>query len=141
LQAPRRWNLSEIQHFMLTVGPLSSIFDFATFALLVFVARASEATFHSAWFIESMATQVLVVFVIRTPRSAWRSRPSRGLVLSAALALGCAAALPYTPAAAALGLVPLPPWLLSCLALLTAAYLFCAEWAKGWLARRAPAAP
>lgn len=139
LQAPRRWDIAQIQRFMVSVGPLSSLFDFATFALLVFVAKAGEQTFHSAWFLESMATQILVVFVIRTPRRAWRSRPSRWLLLSAGLALGVAVALPYTPAAAALGLVPLPGWLLLCLAGLTAAYLACAEAAKRWYAAPAPA--
>jgi Mg2+-importing ATPase len=130
LQAPRRWDLAEIRRFMLTLGPLSSAFDIATFALLLWAARVSEQAFHTAWFIESLATQVLVVFIIRTPRAAWRNRPSRWLVLSASLVIGCAVALPFTPAAPALGLVPLPGWLMLCLLALTLTYLACAEGAK-----------
>ncbi len=136
VQAPRRWDLVEIQRFMFAFGPVSSVFDFATFALLLFVAHASEASFHSAWFIESIATQVLVVFVIRTPRRAWRSLPSRWLVAAALLALGAAVALPFTPAAPALGLVPLPPWLMLGLAGLTAVYLACTEAVKAALTGR-----
>ncbi|HEY9106313.1 MAG TPA: cation transporting ATPase C-terminal domain-containing protein, partial [Roseateles sp.] len=130
VRLPRRWDLSEIRRFMVTFGPISSAFDVATFSLLLWVARASEATFQAAWFVESLATQVLVVFVIRTPRPAWRSRPSRWLVISAALVLGCTVALPYSPAAPALGLVPLPGWLMLCLLALTLAYLACTEAAK-----------
>jgi Mg2+-importing ATPase len=130
LQAPRRWDLAEIRRFMLTLGPLSSAFDIATFALLLWAAHVSEQAFHTAWFIESLATQVLVVFIIRTPRAAWRNRPSRWLVLSASLVIGCAVALPFTPAAPALGLVPLPGWLMLCLLALTLTYLACAEGAK-----------
>ncbi len=136
VQAPRRWDLAEIQRFMFAFGPVSSVFDFATFALLLFVAKASEASFHSAWFVESIATQVLVVFVIRTPRRAWRSRPSRWLVAAAVMALGTAVALPFTPAAPALGLVPLPPWLMLGLAGLTATYLACTEAVKAALTGR-----
>jgi Mg2+-importing ATPase len=69
---------------MLVFGPISSLFDFATFGFLLLVFHASEAEFHTGWFVESLATQVLAIFVIRTRRSPfWRSRPSRPLVATA----------------------------------------------------------
>lgn len=135
LGSPQHWDLSAIRRYMLTFGPLSSVFDFATFGVLLFVAGANEAVFQSAWFVESIATQTLVVFIIRTSRRPWESRPSRWLVLSTLAPIACAVALPYSPAAQALGFAPLPVWLLSSIFMIAVVYLCCAEWAKRAVAR------
>ncbi|HYL40586.1 MAG TPA: HAD-IC family P-type ATPase, partial [Candidatus Binatus sp.] len=83
---PARWDIRGIERFMLVFGPISSVFDYATFGLLLGVLHASEAEFHTGWFVESLATQVLVIFAIRTRRSPfWRSRPSPALVAAAAV--------------------------------------------------------
>jgi P-type Mg2+ transporter len=130
LRRPRAWDLGVVRNFMLCLGPVSSLFDFATFALLIFAVKAGEATFQTAWFVESLATQVLVVFVIRTPGAPWRSLPSPWLTASTLLVAAAAVILPYTPFGAALGFVPLPGWLLLAIAALALVYLAVAELAK-----------
>ncbi|NML17661.1 magnesium-translocating P-type ATPase [Azohydromonas caseinilytica] len=135
---PRRWDIARIRRFMLWFGPLSSVFDLAAFALLLGVLRATEPVFQSAWFVQSLATQVLVVFVIRTPGTAWRDRPSPWV---AAASLGVAAlalALPYLPPGRAFGFVPLPASALVMVGTLTAAYLVAAEALKRLFHRSAP---
>jgi Mg2+-importing ATPase len=102
---PVRWDMRLIEHFMLVFGPLSSVFDFITFYMLLRVFEAGEALFHTGWFIESLATQVLVVFAIRTRRPLLRSRPHFFLGSLAFGIVGLAAALPFSPVAAWLGLV------------------------------------
>jgi Mg2+-importing ATPase len=132
LAAPKRWHMGFIRNFMLTIGPISSLFDFATFYLLVNWIHADEALFHTGWFVESIATQVLVIFVIRTRGNPLQSRPNRWLVL-ASLSVVCAAmALPFTPLAPYLGFVPLPPRYFGLLALLLVAYLAMVQVAKQW---------
>jgi P-type Mg2+ transporter len=130
LRRPQRWNVKYIRDFMLVFGTLSSLFDLLTFALLLLVLKAGEAEFQTAWFVESMATQVLVVFVIRTRGAAWRSRPARWLIASALGTVGAALLLPYTPFGAWFGFVPLPLWYLAAVAALTATYLATVEVAK-----------
>jgi P-type Mg2+ transporter len=108
IQAPQRWSIGIIQRFMIVIGPLSSIYDFLTFGVLLWVFRASEALFQTGWFVESLATQTLVLFVIRTVGSPWRSRPSVPLMATTILVVLIGVMLPFTPLAATLGLVPLP---------------------------------
>src|SRR5689334_690169 len=92
---PVRWDMRLLERFMLVFGPLSSVFDFLTFYVLLRVFEAGEALFHTGWFIESLATQVLVVFAIRTRRPLLRSRPHFFLGSLAFGILGLAAALPF----------------------------------------------
>ena len=115
---------------MLVVGPVSSLYDFLTFWILLGVFHASERLFHTGWFVESLATQVLVVFVIRTAGNPLRSRPSPLLAATALLVVGVAAALPWTPAAEALGFEPLPGPFFLFLAVATATYLLGVQWVK-----------
>jgi P-type Mg2+ transporter len=128
---PRPWVIDEITRFMLFVGPISSIFDYSTFALMYYVFDCRDASqaplFQTGWFIESLMTQTLIIHIIRTNRIPFlRSRPSTLLVLTTISILLIGAALPYSPLAGALGFVPLPqaywPYLLGtllCYALLT----------------------
>lgn len=141
---PSQWDIGFIRRFMGVFGPISSLYDFATFALMLWVFHASESLFRSGWFVESLATQTLVIFVIRTRRVPFtRSRPSRALL---ATTLACAATgvvIPYSPAASALGFEPLPPGLLGALAGLVVTYLALVELGKHLFYRAAarPAGP
>jgi Mg2+-importing ATPase len=108
LRKPHHWDLGALRAFMLRVGLVSSLFDLATFAVLLRWFHGDPALFRSGWFVESLATQILVVFVIRTAINPLRSRPSAMLALSAGGALALGLVLPFTPLAPALGLVAVP---------------------------------
>ena len=99
MQKPKRWNIAFIRRYMLLLGPLSSAFDFLTFAVMLGVFRAEPALFRTGWFVESLATQTLVIFVIRTADRPWRSRPSAGLALGVTACALVGALLPFTPVA------------------------------------------
>ncbi len=132
LRRPHGWNMGALVRFTAIMGPLSSVFDIATFALLLFVFRADVATFRAAWFVESMATQVLVVLVIRTTGPAWRLPPHRILAMTLGGSLLVAISLPFLPFAAMLGFAPIGPALGLALAGLVMAYLLLAEALKRW---------
>ncbi len=108
LTHPRHWNMRFIQKFMLAVGPVSSLFDFLTFYIMLHVFHAGEKLFHTGWFVESMATQVLVIFVIRTRRNPFKSRPSFWLTLCSLAVVLLAVVFPYTPLGRYFGFVPPP---------------------------------
>jgi len=136
---PAQWDIGGIERFMLVFGPISSIFDYATFAFLLGVLHASEPEFHTGWFVESLATQVLVIFAIRTQRSPfWRSRPSPLLVGAAATAVTVAVVLPFTPLAALLGLTSLPPAFWAAVVIFVITYLAIVEVVKSRVFRRSP---
>ncbi len=130
LVKPRRWNVAFIRRYMVTIGPISSLYDFATFAVMLRVFHAGEALFRTGWFVESLATQILVVFVIRTAGPPWTSRPSRALACTAIGCLAAGVALPFTPARGALGFTPPPPLFLAVLAGMTVTYLAVVELVK-----------
>jgi P-type Mg2+ transporter len=133
---PRRWDIKLISDFMIYIGPISSIYDFMTFFIMLWVFHASEALFHTGWFVESLATQTLVLFVIRTAGNPLRSRPSLPLTITALLAVFVGIILPYTPLANPLGFTPLPPLYFLFLAGMTITYLLLVEVVKHWLMRR-----
>jgi P-type Mg2+ transporter len=130
LRLPQRWNMRVIRDFVLFIGPISSLFDFLTFYVLLRVFHAGEAMFHSGWFVESLATQTLVLFVIRTMGNPFRSRPSRALTITTFAITGIGVSLPWTPLAGALGFVPLPGAYVEFLLAVSAAYLALVEVAK-----------
>ena len=136
LAKPRRWDMTFIRNFMLTIGPISSLFDFLTFYLLLSLFNAHESLFRTGWFIESVASQVLVIFVIRTRRNPLRSHPNRWLVLTSLGVVVTAMALPFTPLALYLGFTPLPASFFGLLAALLISYLFMVEGGKQWFYRR-----
>jgi Mg2+-importing ATPase len=136
LARPQGWDMKNVVRFTLIMGPLSSIFDIATFVVLTRWVAVDVANFRAAWFVESMATQILVVFVIRTSAACWRSKADPVLVTSALTALGMAAVLPYFPTARLLGFGPPPVLVLGAVCLLVLLYLMAAEALKP-LARRA----
>ena len=107
-QKPRRWDLRLVRRFMTTIGPVSSLYDFVTFWVLLHVFHAAPAEFRTGWFVESLATQTLVIFVIRTRKNPFASRPSRALVATTLAVVAFGTALPYSPLARWFGFVPLP---------------------------------
>lgn len=124
---PHTWDMRSVLRFSLIMGPLSSVFDIATFVLLLYGFGASADVFRTAWFVESMATQILVVFLIRTTLPAWISKPNRALVASSLTTLGLAMLIALTPAGHGLGF-EVPPWtILVIMAVLVATYLAAAE--------------
>jgi Mg2+-importing ATPase len=136
IQKPHRWNIKLIRDFMIFIGPISSIFDFLTFFVLLAVFHASEALFHTGWFVESLATQTLVLFVIRTVGNPLRSRPSKPLTISVILVVVFGLIIPYTPLAGPLKFVPLPGLYFLFLAIMIITYLLLVEIVKRRLMRR-----
>jgi len=133
---PARWDIGGLERFMLVFGPISSVFDYATFGFLLVALKAGVSEFHTGWFVESLASQVLVIFAIRTRRSPfWRSRPSRALIGAALAAILVAIVLPISPLAGALGFVGLPPLFWAALATFVVAYLAIVEVVKRWIYR------
>jgi len=130
LAGPRRWDIGVIRRFMLVIGPISSIFDFATFGILLWGFNATEPTFHTGWFVESLATQTLVLFVIRTTRSPLKSRPSAPLAITTLSIVTIGLALPWTPLAGPLGFAPLPAGFFVFLGGATLTYLLFVEMVK-----------
>jgi len=130
LQKPQHWDISLIRKFMLFIGPISSIFDFLTFYALLHVFHASEAQFHTGWFVESLATQTLVLFVIRTSGNPFRSRPSWPLMATCVASVVIGIYLPFSPLAGMLGFTPLPVEFFIFVAVATGVYLVLVEVAK-----------
>ena len=130
LQRPHSWDISNIRSFMIVFGLVSSAFDFATFAVLRLGFGADASLFRSGWFLESAATELLVLFVLRTKRPFWRSRPSRLLVWSSLGILAVTLLILYTGLGSILGLEPLSPAILGALAAVTLGYCVATELAK-----------
>ncbi len=127
---PVTWNVRLIEKFMLVFGPISSLFDFLTFYVLLHLFGAGEALFQTGWFIESITTQVLVVFAIRTRRRFFASRPHRSLVFLALGVAAFAALLPFLPIGHWFGFVAPPPLFFVYAIAATATYLALVETAK-----------
>jgi P-type Mg2+ transporter len=138
LHRPKRWQIAFIRQFMMIIGPISSIYDFFTFGVLLWVFHASTnpMLFRTGWFVESLATQTLVVFVIRTAGNPLKSRPSRPLFIGVFVVVAIAVVLPYTPLGGLLGFIPLPVPLLGAIAFLAVTYLLLVQAVKSWFYRR-----
>jgi Mg2+-importing ATPase len=135
---PKRWQIGFIRQFMTIIGPISSLYDFLTFGVLlwVFHAATNAALFRTGWFVESLVTQTLVVFVIRTAGNPFKSRPSGRLVIGVVAVSLAGAVLPYTPLGGPLGFTPLPLSLLGAITLLALTYLGLVQAVKTWFYRR-----
>jgi Mg2+-importing ATPase len=136
IQKPQRWNISLIRNFMVFIGPISSIFDFLTFFIMFTIFHASAPLFHTGWFVESLATQTLVLFIIRTAGNPFRSRPSVPLVVTTLLMVAIGIMLSFSPLAGALGFTPLPALYFLFLAAMTVTYLLLVELVKRRLMRQ-----
>jgi Mg2+-importing ATPase len=133
---PRQWDMTFVRNFMLAVGPVSSLFDFLTFYVLLAVLHADQALFQTGWFIESLATQVLVIFVIRTRGNPLRSAPHPLLVTTSLAVVVAAACLPFTSLGTYFGFVPPPATFYYILTGMAVAYLILVELVKMAFYRR-----
>jgi len=136
VERPVHWDIGLITRFITVVGPVSSVFDFATFYALLHFFHADEKLFHTGWFIESLATQVLVVFAIRTRRHLFQSAPHLLLVLAATGIVATGLLLAWTPVGDWLGFVPPPMGFMAFVAGAVAAYLLLVEMVKRMFFRR-----
>ncbi|HAF14475.1 MAG TPA: magnesium-translocating P-type ATPase [Blastocatellia bacterium] len=136
IHKPQRWNVQMIRDFMIYIGPLSSIYDFLTFFALLKVFHASEQLFHTGWFVESLATQTLVIFIIRTAGNPLRSRPSLALTATTIAVVMAGIAIPFTLLGKVLGFVRLPFAFFLFLAGASGTYLLLVELVKRRLMRR-----
>jgi P-type Mg2+ transporter len=133
LARPAAWDIGFVRRFMTVFGPVSSIFDFLTFFVMLGILHAGHAEFRTGWFVESLATQTLVVFLIRTRRIPFfRSRPSRAMLITPLAMAAVGALLPFTPVARLLGFTALPLAFFLILVAMVMAYLALIEVAKGW---------
>jgi P-type Mg2+ transporter len=147
VERPKRWDIAFIRRFMVSLGPVSSLFDFLTFFTMLFVfipivplallSVQQQHLFQTAWFIESLCSQVLVVFVIRTRRTPfWKSKPSIYLLASSLTIVAFALIVPFTPLGEIFGFVAPPLLFYAALAILLGAYLLVAEIVKTWFYKR-----
>jgi Mg2+-importing ATPase len=133
VQQPQRLRTSFIRNYMLAFGPISSIFDFATFGVMLWVFKADAPLFQTAWFVESLFTQTLVIFVIRTKTVPFfNSKPNKWLTINIAAILTLALILPYTSLGKLFNFVPLPATFLAVLVGFIVVYLFMVEMMKIW---------
>jgi len=130
VERPRRWNIKFIRTFMVVFGLVSSVFDYLTFGVLLFLLRAGEAEFRTGWFIESVVSASLIVLVIRSRRPFFMSLPGRPLLLATALVVVATLALPFTRLAGLFGFTPLPVSFIALVGAIVAFYVVAAEIAK-----------
>ena len=152
MKTPRKWNIDNIRRFMMCIGPMSSIFDYATFFLMLYVFKCSlfsdpatpaamksyyENLFHTGWFVESILTQTLIVHIIRTQRIPFiQSIASPFLLMTTLLVMGISVALPYTPLAGYFGFVPLPAIYWAWIAGFLLCYSVLTHFVKVWFHRK-----
>lgn len=141
LRKPRKWEAIELKRFMLFIGPVSSIFDYATFAVMWFVfsanSIASQALFHTGWFVSGLLTQTLIVHMIRTEKMPFiGSRASNALLISTAITMLAGVVLPYTMIGAAAGMVSLPPAYFGYLLCILLGYCLLVTAMKFWYIRK-----
>ena len=139
LAVPRKWSVGGLRRYILLIGPISSIFDYLTFYIMLYVFNCwtNPALFHTGWFVESLFTQTLIIHVIRTNKIPFiQSRASRPLMLTSLAVLAVGAYLPISPLAGALGFVPLPTLYWLFLLGMLVAYIVLTQIVKTWYVRR-----
>ena len=139
LAVPRRWDIGKLTRFVLLIGPISSIFDYVTFLMMLYVFDCwdNPALFQAGWFVESLLTQTLIIHIIRTARIPFfQSRASLPLILTTILICAAGGVIPYTPLGTTLGFVPLPPLYWGLVAAMIAAYAVLTHLVKSWFVRR-----
>ena len=139
LRVPRKWAINELRRFILYIGPISSIFDYMTYAIMLFVFHAwnNPELFHTGWFVESLFTQTLIIHVIRTNKIPFiESRASKALMLTSLAIVAVGAYLPFSPLASALGFVALPPLYWLFLLGMMVCYVCLTQAVKVWFIRK-----
>ena len=130
IERPRRWSIRNLRSFMVVFGPISSVFDFLTFGVLLWVWQAGPELFRTGWFVESLMTELLITLVVRTYRPFYRSKPGRMLWLATLIMTLVTLAVPYLSGMTIFDFEPLPPALLASLLAITALYVAASELAK-----------
>ncbi|MGB9586436.1 MAG: HAD-IC family P-type ATPase, partial [Anaerolineales bacterium] len=136
VEKPHRWNIHFIRRFMLIFGPLSSVFDYMTFGLMLWLVKANEATFQSGWYIESVLSAAFVVFTLRTRLPIFHSKPSRWMLSATGIVALVTLLIPYTPLGSLFNFKPLAPATLLGLFGIVILYFTSAEITKRWFFRR-----
>ncbi|MDP2905219.1 MAG: magnesium-translocating P-type ATPase [Candidatus Omnitrophota bacterium] len=137
LSRSRPWNLRSIKRFMVFIGPISSIFDFITFGVLLFIFRARQEFFHTGWFLESLCTQTLVIHVIRTGKIPFvESKPSPFLIFTSIYIVTIGLIIPFTGLGRYFGFVAPPLSYFAALLLIVAAYLLMVQKVKAWFVKK-----
>lgn len=133
----RPWNINYIKKFIIFIGPISSLFDFITFGVLLWVFRASELLFGTCWFLESLCTQTLVIHVIRTGKVPFlESKPSQFLMFTSIYIVTIGLIIPFTPLGQYFKFVAPPPAFFAALILIVVAYLFLVQFVKNWFIKK-----
>lgn len=127
MDRPRRWDIKFIRNFMITFGSLSSVFDYLTFGVLLFVLHATTDQFRTGWFLESVISAAVIVLVVRSRKPFFKSRPGRHLLLATLLVAGITLVLPFTPAGKVFRLAPLPASFLWLMGIIVVLYVIAAE--------------
>jgi Mg2+-importing ATPase len=139
LQKPTKWNFNNIKRFIIFFGPISSLFDYATFFVMLYVFKSfgNEALFHTGWFVESLLTQTLIVHIIRTSKIPFiQSRASWPLMVSTLCVISLGIYLPFSPFASALKFVPLPPLYFGLLFIGIILYFIITQLLKVWFIKK-----
>lgn len=137
IEKPKPWNIGFIKQFIFIIGPISSIFDFLTFGVMIWLFNASPSLFQTGWFVESLITQVLVIYIIRTNKVPFiQSRPSKTLLLVTLGIVGIGALIPYTIIGSYFGFSPLPPLYFLILVAMSLGYLAVVQVMKTLLHKR-----
>ena len=136
IEQPHRWNIRFIQRYMITFGALSSVFDFVTFGVLLFILHSKENLFQTGWFVESVISASLIVLVIRTRLPFFKSLPGRYLTIATLLVVLAVLTLPVSPLAPIFGFTRLPVAFYCWIVLIVGLYIISAEMTKRWFYRR-----
>lgn len=133
----RPWNVNYIKKFMITLGPVSSLFDFITFGVLIWIFRAPQELFHTGWFLESLCTQTLVIHIIRTGKIPFvESKPSQFLMFTSIYIVTIGLIMPFIPLGKYCGFVSPPPAYFIALIIIVTLYLFMVQRVKRWFIRK-----
>ena len=130
---PRRWDVKYIRRFMIIFGVQSSVFDFLTFGLLLYIFHVSAEEFRTGWFMESLLTEIVILLIIRTQRPLYKSKPSTYLLAASLLTFCVSVTLPYLPFSKMFGLIPLPLWLLLAMIGIAVLYAIATELTKKYV--------
>jgi len=129
-EKPRKWNIKRIRQFMLVFGILSSLFDYLTFIILLYVFNTTPEQFRTIWFLESVLTELLIIFIFRTRKIFYRSKPSKNLIISTVVVILIAFIMPYIPLNSILGFIPLSPLYFTIPVIITISYIILTELVK-----------
>jgi Mg2+-importing ATPase len=127
MDRPRRWDIKFIRNFMIIFGSLSSVFDYLTFGVLLFVLHATTNQFRTGWFLESVISASVIVLVVRSRRPFFKSKPGRYLLLATLLIIGITLALPFLPVGKIFGFTPLPLSFFLLMGIIVVLYVISAE--------------